>query len=49
MTDRFEEKANGQREQVLEAADQDFELEQALKDFKSSVCEIGRASCRERV
>ena len=38
MTDRFEEKANGQREQVLEAADQDFELEQALKNFKSSVC-----------
>ena len=37
MTDRFEEKANGQREQVLEAADQDFELEQALKHFKSSV------------
>jgi hypothetical protein len=38
MTHRFEEKANGQREQVLETADQDFELEQALKNFKSSVC-----------
>jgi hypothetical protein len=37
MTDRFEEKANGHKEQVLQARDQDFELEQALKDFKSSV------------
>jgi hypothetical protein len=38
MTDRFEEKANGQREQVLQTGDQDFELEQVLKNFKSSVC-----------
>ena len=37
MTDRFEEKANGQREQVLQTGDQDFELEQVLKNFKSSV------------
>ena len=37
MTDRFEEKANGQKEQVLPTRDQDLELEQALKDFKSSV------------
>jgi hypothetical protein len=37
MTDRFEEKANGQKEQVLQTRDQDLELEQALKDFKSSV------------
>jgi hypothetical protein len=37
MTGRFEEKANGQKEQVLQTRDQDFELEQALKDFKSSV------------
>jgi hypothetical protein len=43
MTHRFEEKANGQREQVLETADQDFELEQALKNFKSSVCASSEA------
>jgi hypothetical protein len=44
MTHRFEEKANGQREQVLETADQDFELEQALKNFKSSVCPRAKQS-----
>jgi hypothetical protein len=37
MTGRFDEKANRQKEQVLQTRDQDFELEQALKDFKSSV------------
>jgi len=37
MTDRFDEKANGIKEQVVETQDQDFELEQALKHFKSSV------------
>ena len=38
MTDSFEEKASGQKGQVLPARDPDFELEQALKDFKSSIC-----------
>lgn len=37
MTGRFDEKANGIKEQVVETQDQDFELEQALKHFKSSV------------
>ena len=37
MTDSFEAQANGQKEQVLPARDPDFELEQALKDFKSSI------------
>ena len=37
MTDRFDEKANGIKEHVLETQDQDVELEQALKHFKSSV------------
>jgi hypothetical protein len=37
MTGRFDEKANRQKDQVLQTRDQDFELEQALKDFKSSV------------
>jgi hypothetical protein len=35
MTDRFDEKANGIKEQVVEIQDQ--ELEQALKHFKSSL------------
>jgi hypothetical protein len=37
MTGRFEEKANGRKEQLLQTRDQDLELEQALKDFKSSI------------